>query len=88
MSIWRGKSPGEKTTHELAREMLADVDCPLSWARCRVCKKRIDPTAPSVHMGATSIMECCPSFHQECWDALTPEARAEGNKVTSVHFND
>ncbi len=80
---------GKSTTHEWARRLLADIDCPLDWPCCRKCGKRMDPNGREyVSMGATCIGESCYVFHHTCWDEMTDAEKAEGNKVSSTLFPD
>lgn len=76
-----------KTTHELARELLADVDCPLDWPMCRACGRRCDPDGIVKRTGAADISEGCFTFHEECWHGLSDAQLKEANKMCSDLFN-
>ena len=74
-----------KMTHEWARQLLADINCPLDWPICRACGKRLAPRS-GITTGATQIGEGCFAFHYECRNALNPAQVAEMNLCSSKLF--
>ena len=72
-----------KTTHEWARELLADIDCPLDWPICRACSKRLAP-GTGISTGATQD-ESCFVLHVGCRDSLRPGQVAYVNRFVGGH---
>lgn len=75
------------STHAYAQKLLAEEDAPMDWWICRACRKRVNPDH-LITTGARSISEGCFGYHLTCLEALSPEARAESNKITSRFFAD
>ena len=80
------KRASEMTTHEYAKELLADIDCPLDWPICRACGKRMPPGS-GISTGATQIGEGCYVFHASCRTNLTKDQEQEINLVSSKLFD-
>ena len=75
------------TTHEYARLLLADIDCPTDWPLCRACGKRMAPGS-GVSTGASSIAEGTFKFHHGCYDNLSAEQKMEASLIRSKLFRE